>query len=137
MSQKQNPALAGRVRFTENFGKPLATKRQLIHRRPFSSCARISQTEIAETSTNKRAGPAARAKKASSVALQMRVARVLKPVGPRSRVAGSSFIPVKKTRARPASRPGLIRGRVIEKRAWPGVRPKTPGRFFQARADLQ
>lgn len=66
--------------------------------------------ERLETATRRRAGAAARAKKALSVADHTRVARVLNPVGERRRVAGSSFMVVRNTRAAPVSRPGRTSG---------------------------
>jgi hypothetical protein len=71
-----------------------------------------------------RAGTAARAKKASEVADQIEVASVLKPMGLRSSVAGSSFMVVRKTRAAPAKIPGRTRGRVTVTRVCNGVRPR-------------
>ena len=61
-----------------------------------------------ETRTSNRPGAAARAKKASSAADQMVVARVLNPMGLRISVAGSSFMVSKKTRAAPETIPGAL-----------------------------
>ena len=66
---------------------------------------------------NKRAFTAALVKNASSWAHQIEVAKVLKPIGLRRRVAGNSFMHSRKTRAAPDSMPGLMIGRVIEKKA--------------------
>jgi hypothetical protein len=71
-----------------------------------------------------RAGTAARAKKASEVADQIEVANVLKPMGLKISVAGSSFIVVRKTRAAPAKMPRRIMGRVTVPRTWSKVRPR-------------
>jgi len=51
----------------------------------------------------------------SFVVDQIRVAKVLKPIGARSRVAGSSLIAVRKTNAAPPIIPGRIRGTVIDR----------------------
>ena len=67
----------------------------------------------------------ASAQKASSVELQMRVARVGKPAGASSRVIGSSFMASSTSPAAAAS-PGAISGRSIvaspRRRPWPRVR---------------
>ncbi len=74
--------------------------------------------EILEIPTKINAGAAARAKKALSVADQIRVASVLNPVGARRSVAGSSFIVVRNTIAAPVRMPGRTRGNVIRRRVW-------------------
>ena len=66
-----------------------------------------------EATMRMRAGAAAWAKKAAEAADQVDVARVVNPIGLRMRVAGSSFIVMRKTNAAPASIPGRIRGSVI------------------------
>ena len=79
---------------------------------------------IEENKINRRAGAAARAKKASEAADQMEVARVVKPMGLRISVAGSSFIVSKNTRAAPATMPGVTNGSVTEENTPIGARPK-------------
>ena len=69
------------------------------------------------------AGSAARAKNASDAFDQMEVARVLKPMGLRINVAGSSFITNRNTRAHPAISPGLATGRVTDEKARSGLLP--------------
>ena len=78
----------------------------------------------ADAAISSSAGNAARAKNASDAADQIEVARVLKPMGLSIRVAGSSFITNKKTKAHPASRPGRATGRVAEENARIGLRPR-------------
>ena len=76
-----------------------------------------------ESNINNKAGTAALAKKASEVADQTEVARVLNPIGLSSKVAGSSFMVVRKTRPAPAMMPGLTRGKVTESNVCIGERP--------------
>ena len=76
---------------------------------------------IAETQTSKSEGTAARAKNASSVAFQIRVARVSKPVGPRMRVAGSSFMQLRNTSATAVNTPGRASGKMMEVKTSRGV----------------
>lgn len=68
--------------------------------------------EAADIATRRRAGAAALAKNASSVAEKMLVAKVLNPVGAKRRVAGSSFIVEMNTSAAPVSTPERIIGTV-------------------------
>ena len=73
---------------------------------------------------NKRAFTAALVKNACSVAHQIEVAKVLKPIGLRRRVAGNSFMASRNTMEPPARRPGTSRGSVIVVKALSGVLPK-------------
>ena len=66
----------------------------------------------AETARRIKAGAAARVKNASPVADQICVAKVVKPVGPSSKVAGNSFMALRNTRATPAQMPGRRSGKV-------------------------
>ena len=66
---------------------------------------------------------AARAKKASEVNDHTEVARVVKPVGLRIRVAGSSFMVSRNTREAPATMPGRAAGSVTDVNAPRGDRP--------------
>ena len=76
-----------------------------------------------EARISKRAGAAARAKKASEAAAQMEVANVVKPMGLKIRVAGNSFMVSKNTRAAPDRIPGSTKGRVIDMKTLRGVFP--------------
>mgnify|MGYP000244650565 CR=1 FL=1 len=78
----------------------------------------------ADAAMSSRAGNAALAKNASEAADQMEVASVLNPMGLSIRVAGSSFITNKKTKAHPANNPGRATGRVTEEKARSGVLPR-------------
>src|SRR3990172_8289517 len=71
-----------------------------------------------------KAGNAALAKKACDAADHIAVDRVLKPIGLRINVAGSSFMTVKKTSAAPARIPDRTRGKVIVVKTLNGVRPR-------------
>ena len=90
-----------------------------------------------EAAISRRAGPAARAKKASEAADQMEVARVLKPIGLKIRVAGSSFMVSRNTRAAPAMIPGCTSGTVIESEHPRRRPPQASGRFFYSGIDLK
>jgi hypothetical protein len=68
-----------------------------------------------DSSTNIKAGAAARAKKASDEADHTEVASVLNSSGPNIIVAGNSFMATRKTRAPAERMPGLIRGRVTDR----------------------
>ena len=68
-------------------------------------------------------GMAARAKNASDVKDHTEVANVVKPVGLRIKVAGSSFMVRRKTREAPAMMPGRAAGRVTDANAPNGDRP--------------
>ena len=67
-----------------------------------------------ETTINKSAGNAARAKNASDAAAQIVVANVLNPIGLRINVAGSSLIVTRNTNTKPATNPGLTDGMTID-----------------------
>ncbi len=69
------------------------------------------------------AGAAARAKNASDAAAQMEVARVVKPIGLKIRVAGNSFMVNKNTKAAPDKIPGSTKGRVTVVNTLRGVFP--------------
>ena len=73
---------------------------------------------------SRRAGAAARAKKASDAAAQMEVARVEKPMGLNISVAGNSFMTSKKTNAAPDRTPGVTNGNVTDEKTPMGVRPR-------------
>ena len=79
---------------------------------------------IEDSTIRSRAGTAAWAKRDSEVADQTEVANVLKPMGLKISVAGSSFIVVRKTRAAPVRIPGRIRGRVTVTIVCQTVRPR-------------
>src|SRR5918992_3982460 len=86
-------------------------------------CRRTRASEMAATATMSSAGAAARAKKPSLVALQIRTASVSNPVGARRMVVGSSFIAVRNTRAPAAASPGRRIGSVTSRSTAPGARP--------------
>jgi hypothetical protein len=77
-----------------------------------------------EIKINRRAGAEARAKKASEVADHMEVASVLKPIGLSIRVAGSSFMVVKKMMTAPARTPDRTSGRVMVTKTCRDLRPR-------------
>ena len=77
-----------------------------------------------ETRMSSSAGAAAWAKKASEDADHMAVANVLKPSGLKMRVAGSSFIVMRKTSAAPDMTPGRTRGTVTAIMVWRGDLPR-------------
>lgn len=77
-----------------------------------------------ERSRRRSAGKAAWAKKASEMLDQIAVARVLKPMGLRMRVAGSSFMQVRKTRAVAEVSPGRSNGNKTRPKTPPGVAPR-------------
>ena len=79
---------------------------------------------IEDSRISSRAGAAAWAKNASEAADQAEVARVLNPIGPKTRVAGSSFITSRNTRAAADAIPGLAKGNVTEVMTCQGGRPK-------------
>src|SRR5215217_6392836 len=116
----------------------LRDARKADHRRlRHSVCSRITRRYMgrAETKIRSSAGAAARAKKASEVAVQILVAKVSKPRGERSRVAGSSFMVVKKTSAAPARMPEEAKGAVMVAITHIGPRP-SPSRLLYARSHL-
>jgi hypothetical protein len=78
----------------------------------------------AAATINSNDGPAARAKNASSAAVQIDVARVRDSIGPRINVAGNSFIVSRNTITAAAARPGRIIGTVMVKKAQIRERPK-------------
>ena len=80
--------------------------------------------EPIETSNIAREEAAASAKSTFSVACQICVAKVLKPMGANSIVAGSSLMAVRKTKTAPLITPGLTRGKVTSLRACQGFLPK-------------
>ena len=84
----------------------------------------ISANGMDETAISSSAGAAARAKNASSAAAQMDDARVVKPMGLRISVAGSSFMVRRNTRAAPVRIPGRTSGSVTVRRTDSGPRPR-------------
>ncbi len=80
--------------------------------------------DTAEVMINNRAGAAARVKKASEVADHIEIARVLKPMGLRIKVAGNSFMVLKKIRTAPASKPERTRGSVMVTNICKDLRPR-------------
>ena len=72
---------------------------------------------MADTDIRTRLATAAWPKNASSAVDHIEVASVVKPIGESINVAGNSFMHSRKTRAAPDSMPGLMIGRVIEKKA--------------------
>jgi len=83
----------------------------------------MTNIEIPETQSNTSAGTAANPYSASRSTVQMNVASVSKPAGPKSSVAGSSFIAVRKTSADPARIPGTMSGNTTWRNAPAGDRP--------------
>ena len=94
-----------------------------------------------EARISSNAGAAAWAKKASDAAPQMEVAKVEKPIGRNIRVAGSSFMVSRNTRAAPAKIPGRTKGRVTEvntlKRGRPKLRAASSTLGFTCRKDVR
>ena len=77
-----------------------------------------------ENNNKMRAGAAASAKKASSIRSKTIAASGRNPIGLSNRVAGSSFIVVRKTSAPPESTPGKTRGRVMVRNTLRAERPR-------------
>ena len=70
---------------------------------------------IAESAINTSADMAALPYLPVPVAVQISVANVVKPVGRKSSVIGSSFITVRKTNAAPAAIPGRASGQLTRR----------------------